>query len=415
MNTVRTLPVDARSQASPARALSRLSYIDAVRIILCILVIAVHAAVTYGSLGSWTYEDPRQDETSGIVLSFFVIYSQSFFMGLFFFFSGYFTPASYDRKGWLGFWKDRILRLGIPMALYTWVLCKIPNYINAYANEGLRMSFVQYFKAYFGTVVDEGPTWFLLVVLLFSAGYTLWRMLTARLHLPAVRLPKPTIVNLLVCGLVVGLLTLAAAQLYPISTQFDLFGIFSILFAFFPQYILLFIAGILVYRSKKTAEGDWLARISDRSLRFWGWLSAALILFLPPFLFLGGAPSGRLADFMSGLDWRCIVFTLYIGIATMAFSLTLILWARKHVSADNRLVAFGGPNTFVVYLIHPLVLVPITYGMSFFTAPGLVKFAIAAALTTAVCFALAEAWRRLENLVRVKSPRPEAAGLPQKA
>jgi len=67
----------ARAVALPqAKAGSRLAYIDTLRMVLIILVIMVHAAVTYGSLGDWTYEDPSTDETSAIILSFFVKDSQ---------------------------------------------------------------------------------------------------------------------------------------------------------------------------------------------------------------------------------------------------------------------------------------------------------------------------------------------------
>ena len=40
-------------------------------------------------------------------------------MSLFFFVSGYFVPASYDRKGRHDFLKDRFHRLGIPFLIMT--------------------------------------------------------------------------------------------------------------------------------------------------------------------------------------------------------------------------------------------------------------------------------------------------------
>jgi len=43
-------------------------------------------------------------------------------MGLFLLISAYFVPGSFDRKGASRFLKDRLIRLGIPMAVYSWVL-----------------------------------------------------------------------------------------------------------------------------------------------------------------------------------------------------------------------------------------------------------------------------------------------------
>jgi hypothetical protein len=180
-----------------AKADARLAYIDTIRIILTILVIMVHAAATYGAFGDWTYNDNRtpENELISILLSLFLFICQSFFMGLFFFFSGYFTPGSYDRKGLARFWKDRLLRLGIPMLAYTYFLSRIPNYMdNAYDNHELRISFWQFTANTALRDPDGGPTWFLFALLVFSLGYTLWRIASRTLHLDlawASRLPAP--------------------------------------------------------------------------------------------------------------------------------------------------------------------------------------------------------------------------------
>lgn len=380
---------------APAKAASRLAYIDTLRLVLAILVIMVHAAVTYGSLGEWTYEDPVQDEFSAIMLSFFVIICQSFFMGLFIFFSGYFTPGSYDRKGLVSFWKDRLLRLGLPMALYTLVLCKVPNYINEVANHGMQLSFGQYFVRYFWLELDEGPTWFLFALLGFSAVYTFWRLATrnasalgARLN----RLPAPTALSLLIVGLVMAVFTFLVSLVWPIGEMYDVFGIFSLQLQFFPTYILLFIAGTLAYRSQ------WMEQLPGKSIRFWAWFSLALVISLPALLMWGGAADDQLNAFMTGLNWRHMVLSLWLGLACISFSMTLTLWARDRLHSDTRLIAFAGPHTFAVYLIHPLVLVPVTLGLSSLVLPGLVKFGIASIITVALCFLVAYVLRRIPGL-----------------
>ena len=45
-----------------------------------------------------------------------------YFMNTFFFYSGYFVPISYDKKGCCGFLHDRIFRLGVPFVIYTFFL-----------------------------------------------------------------------------------------------------------------------------------------------------------------------------------------------------------------------------------------------------------------------------------------------------
>merc|ERR1712113_451915 len=48
--------------------------------------------------------------------------NQSYFMSLFFFFSGYFSPRSLNKKGTYMFLFDKLKRLGIPLIimLYVW-------------------------------------------------------------------------------------------------------------------------------------------------------------------------------------------------------------------------------------------------------------------------------------------------------
>ncbi len=77
----------------------RTDWIDKIRVLLTILVIAVHAGVTYGSEGGWYYQQPTDSLLVIVPLTLISAVSQSFFMSLFFFVSGYFIPASYEKKG----------------------------------------------------------------------------------------------------------------------------------------------------------------------------------------------------------------------------------------------------------------------------------------------------------------------------
>jgi hypothetical protein len=51
-----------------------------------------------------------------------MLMNQAFFMGCFFLLAGFFTPGSYDRKGGRSFLADRLLRLGVPLLIYEFVL-----------------------------------------------------------------------------------------------------------------------------------------------------------------------------------------------------------------------------------------------------------------------------------------------------
>ena len=164
MSTTTNVQSSLASQARPAAAVktaTRMAYLDSLRAILIVLVIALHTAITYGAQGDWTFEDPFQTDVSGIVLTFVTTMVQAFSLGLYFFISGYFTPRSYDRKGAGQFWKDRLIRLGIPLVVYTFALSRIPTYFAQVGRHEISASFWDYARRTFLTGADEGPTWFI--------------------------------------------------------------------------------------------------------------------------------------------------------------------------------------------------------------------------------------------------------------
>ena len=102
---------------APAVKSTRLFFVDHLRAFLIILVIMHHLAITYGASGGFYYHDTTTTLTA-LLITIFVAIDQSFFMGLFFLISAYFTPGAYDRKGAGLFLRDRLLRLGIPLLIY---------------------------------------------------------------------------------------------------------------------------------------------------------------------------------------------------------------------------------------------------------------------------------------------------------
>ena len=56
------------------------------------------------------------------VFEVFITTNTGYFMNLFFFYSGYFVPNSFDKKGRYTFLFDRVKRLGLPFVLYTFLI-----------------------------------------------------------------------------------------------------------------------------------------------------------------------------------------------------------------------------------------------------------------------------------------------------
>ncbi len=86
-------PVPATAEAKPT-AVTRLFFIDNIRVYLTILVLLHHLMITYAGTGSWYYNEGRQDWLTVKVGSWFCGLDQAYFMGLFLLISAYFVPSN---------------------------------------------------------------------------------------------------------------------------------------------------------------------------------------------------------------------------------------------------------------------------------------------------------------------------------
>ncbi len=369
--------------SAPSRP--RLGFIDNLRWVLIVLVVVFHAAVTYGPIGSWFYltRDIPGDavvpsEVGSLVLAVIVVLLQAFFMGLFFLISGYFVPASVERKGTRRYLWDRVIRLGVPSLLFIILLTPLIALMVRPASFATSGSFVGFWMGYAinPAAWDTGPMWFAVALLLFSvvAAVTLrtWRWDRLRLSLTRLRLA-------LFIALVAGV-SFAVRIVDPIGTS-----VWNMQLAFFTQYVAFFIFGALAYRN------DWLASMTDREGRFWLRVAlASLVVLLIPDLVLGGVLQGDLAAFSGGLTWQSAVASLWEQVFAVGMSLGLLTRFREKHARQSRWQQKLADDSFAVYVFFPPVLVGLAILMAPVVLPDLVKFLLLATAGTVMSFGFAE-------------------------
>ena len=179
-----TKAVQETELRTPARNTegTRLAYLDNLKTLLIAGIIASHAVMGYAAFGSWTYQDVQESTLSPVVETIFVIAVFSlgglFLMALFFLISGLLTQDSLQRKGDSRFVRDRLLRLGVPFAVYTllvWPLLEFALH-EPLLHQG------SYWRSFTNTdpVLDSGPMWFVGVLLLYSLALVAWRAMVRR-------------------------------------------------------------------------------------------------------------------------------------------------------------------------------------------------------------------------------------------
>jgi Acyltransferase family len=370
-------------------------FIDNLRWTTIILVISMHAADTFSPLGSWYFVD-RRPLSPAALLTFaaWQMYLQSFFMGLLFFIAGFFVPSSFDRKGPRQFLRERAYRLGLPVLFYMFVLGPVTEYFCAHSwNSTEPTSFANEWLKHIrnGQFLQEnGPLWFCLALLLFCLAYAALRALPSRSSPADVAQRPPNDAMLLGFALAMAALTFLVRLFLPPGTSF-----LNMHLADFPQYILLFAAGIVA------ARGQWLSSLSFSSGIRW------LLIVLPVSFFAwlvilrtGGALTGNGRAFSGGWHWQAASMNLWESFTCVAICYGLLVIYRQYFNHQSRPAKFLSDNAFAVYVFHPPIVILLARLLHPFLLPAIPKFLLLTFLAVILSFALSAAVFRRIPLLR---------------
>jgi hypothetical protein len=368
-------------QRAPARVL----FIDNLRILLTALVILHHLAIGYGSAGDWYYDENGPITTlSTILLTLFVAINQSFFMGFFLLIGSYMIPGSLARKEAARFVLDRLKRLGIPILLYTFVLSPVLIAI-------LRADRGQPFDLFQAPGFGLGPMWFVETLLIFSLGYVAWHTFAPRTLTPrAINAPGNFVIALF--AFVLGVITFVVRIWFPIGWWLEPI---HLQIAHFPQYIALFVIGIIAF------QRDWFNTLGNTSRRVWLWSALTLA---PAFLAIGiagGALEGNLDAFTGGVHWQSFVTAIWEQVMGIAVIITLLVSFRERLNRQNNLAQTLAADAYAVFTFHPLVIVPLALAFRDIAIEMGVKFIFIAPLAVIACFIVGHTIRKIPGAQKI--------------
>lgn len=390
-----TETLTAPKATTVAKTTSRFLYIDNIRAFLTILVLLHHIMIIYAGSGGWIYYDGHQDTATEIIGSIFCTVNQAYFMGLFMLISAYFVPGAFDRKGGVRFWQDRLTRLGIPLALYSWVINPLFIYWYLHITEDLRTSFWDFFtRQYFGFgyYIGPGPMWFVEALLIFTLVYAVGRWLS-RSH-PATRPVQrdfPSNRKLALFALLMGLAGFAVRLKFPLDWNFTPLN-FQL--PFFAQYILMFAAGLLAYRR------GWLENLPDATGRFWLKIVGLVLVLYVPGALLGGALESDL-PYRGGWHWQAFYLALWEAFLCLGTCISVLYLFRRYADRQGRLSAFLSRNAYGAYIVQAPVLTAVALAMSDLPYYPLLKFILAALVAVPLCFGVSRLLRLLPYADRV--------------
>jgi surface polysaccharide O-acyltransferase-like enzyme len=367
---------------------SRLAYLDNMRIYLTVLVILHHASIAFGGGGDWPVDDPSATLFSEVFLTYFTAVNQSYFMSAFFLLAGYFMPRSLEKKGPGSFLVDRLIRLGIPLLVYTTLIININQYLVqvVWMNEPFTWLW-EY---------NLGHLWFLQALLLFAVIYVIYCLISDRdaSHKRFQFYPDryPTNRALILTIALLAILTFVVRIFFPIG---EWVGGFQL--AHFVHYIFCFFIGIVAYR------GDWFTRLKVSQARPWGIVALVTLPLFLVIVILGGALEGeeQLAKFLGGPHWQSLAYSVWESIMLIAVLTFLLYFFRERISRAGALAVTLAASVYTAYIIHQTIVTAVDIVFIPMSIPMMLKWVFVSIISVPLCFGLAILIRKIPYTQRV--------------
>jgi len=338
--------------------IGRLYYLDNLKVCLTVLVIMHHAGQAYGNGGGWPYTPSNPAEFMPWIWHFFST-NAAFFMGLYFFISGYFVPRSFDKQGTKQFVQKKLLRLGIPLLFIGSIISIMTGKL------------------------EIAHMWFVESLLVFCLIYALIRLMASPID--KVCNSKPTIIGLLIVASVMGIGSYFIRQVSPQDHWIWPFGIIPLPMepAHYLQYVMMFVLGILAYRFQ------WLDKMSDG------------VGFTALLVGIALAVGNYLRD---GGPWDAFVwqwFGIYESLMCVFISFGLIWFFRQFVSTTSRFWQWCAAQSYGAYVFHLLLMIVLQNVVDGIWMGAFGKFLFIGVVTTILAFLLTWVVRTIPGVKQV--------------
>ena len=323
--------------------MQRLYYLDNLKVCLTVLVIMHHAGQAYGTGGEWAYTPSNPAEFMPWIWHFFST-NAAFFMGLYFFISGFFVPSSFDKQGTKQFVQKKLFRLGIPLLFMGGIISVLTGKL------------------------EIGHMWFVESLLVFCLVYALIRRWVSPIEKECDS--KPTIIGLLIVALLMGIGSYFIRQVSPQDHWIWPFGIIPLPMepAHYLQYVMMFVLGILAYRF------HWLDKMSNCTG------------FMALLIGMGLAIGNYLRD---GGTWNAFVwqwFGIYESLMCVFISFGLIWLFRELISTTSGFRQWCAAQSYGAYVFHLLLMIVLQNAVDGIWMGAFGKFLFIGIATTILSF-----------------------------
>ena len=380
-----------REEATSRPRVERIAYLDRLKLLMVAVIIAGHGAMGYSGFAdtnAWPYQDVREVKlgaVSDLVLSSLAIPPIRCVMGMFFLISGMVTPRSLSRRGPRSFARDRLIRLGVPLAVWALVVWPGAKWA-VHLAAGQTQSFWWRFM-HDKPFLDTGPMWFVEVLLVYSLAYAAWRYWRQR------RAPGPdagagsirgtalsgrTLVWLAVA---ISVLTVLVRPVFPVASgQVGQLHLWQQ-----PQFVAMFALGIVA------ARHDWLDPVPDRIRRRCGFAAlGAIAVFLLVVAIITATGMNGDVIYDRGFHWLSLSAAALEGPLAVGACVWLLGTAQRRLDRPlGPLAQAMSRSAYGAFLLQGVVLTGLMIALRPIGVPAEIKALTVASLGVVGSFTLA--------------------------
>lgn len=364
----------------------RLLYLDNLKVVLIALIIVLHAFLSYvGLIEAWTWADVRETTLHPVVEMVLMVGISPFgffLIALLFLVAGLLTPGSHDRKGGRRFVLDRLLRLGVPFALYVFLVQPVLVYavLHPFGD-----AYGTFWQEYLGAEknLDTGPLWFVGVLLVFSLAYAGWR----RLRGPAHRTSRPPTARTLVAtALVVAPASFLVRLVYPYGGES---GFTDLNFWEWPACIAVFVLGT------RAARHDWVHEVPRELVRLSRLLTWVGVVAMTVLLYVAGSRD-VVDDMFGGWSPYAAAFACIEAVLVVFGPVWLLDLARRRLEVHLPWGDQLGRSAYGAFMLQAVFLLGIAVALRPLTVPAEAKAVVLA--VSAVCASFGAAWLLIDKV-----------------
>ena len=171
---------------------------------------------------------------------------------------------------------------------------------------------------------------------------------------------------------------------------------------YLPQYISLYILGLIAYRR------NWFFELTPKMGRDWSLIAlmATLLIFgalAVPMLQAAVAAGTQQAGYAiaGGFNWQAFGYSLWESFVVVGVCIGLLVLFRQRWNHQGRVAKGLAASSYTVYLTHPLVVVSVALAFSTVTLSPFLKFGIAVLIVLPLCFLIGSLIRKIPLANRV--------------